>query len=376
MAAAAAAAAGATDPQIKETASRYTMVADKGAHTFEIVGYGLKKGMGAGKSIRSRAFAVGGFDWVLRFCPDGLTSLSDDPFLHLELATKNAEVRAHHNVTLVRRPSGARGTPWAGAPPEPTMVFGARDGPKSASFKVSRPEIEATGSGYLHDDCLVIRCEITVIRAPELSETTTAVVGSGMTIEVPPPDMAAHLGKLFEEKEGADVTFSVKGESIVAHKFMLAARSPVFKAELCGPMKTRACCVAVEDMRADVFRVLLHFIYNDSLPEGLGDLEEDEYGEMIQHLLVAADRYAMERLKLMCQDILGRNLDVENVAATLGLADQYNCEKLKDVCIEFMSSADETTEAVLKTEGYASLKRSCPSVIVEVYERATKRRRI
>ncbi|CAL5007562.1 unnamed protein product [Urochloa decumbens] len=369
----------AADPQIKETASRCTMAADKGAHTFEIVGYSLKKGMGAGKSIHSGKFSVGGVDWVLRFCPDGLTSRSSDhPFIHLELATKNAEVRAHHNVTMVKRPSGARGTPWAtmAAPPEPTMVFGSREGPRTASFKVSRTEIEAPCSGYLHDDCLVIRCEITVFWDPELSETTVAVAGSGTGIDVPPPDMAAHLGKLFEEKEGADVTFSVEGESIVAHKFMLAARSPVFKAELCGPMKTRARCVVVEDMRADVFRVLLHFIYNDSLPEGLGNLDEDDYGEMIQHLLVAADRYAMERLKLMCQDILGRNLDVENVAATLGLADQYNCDKLKDVCIEFMSSAEETTEAVLATEGYASLKRSCPSVIVEVYERATKRRRI
>ncbi|CAO2201015.1 unnamed protein product [Urochloa humidicola] len=366
----AAAAAAATDPQIKETASRCTTVADKGAHTFEIVEYSLKKAMGVGKSVRSTTFSVGGFDWFLSFCPDGLTPRSDLVFIHLELATKNAEVRAHHDLSLIKRPSGTRGKPWRGSPPEPTMVFGGKKADQSASFKVSRSEIEAPCSGYLHDDCLVIRCEITVIWEAELSETTTEA------ITVPPPDMAAHLGKLFEEKEGADVTFSVNGESVVAHKFMLAARSPVFKAELCGPMKTRARCVVVEDMEAYVFRVLLYFIYTDSLPKGLDDLDEDDYGEMIQGLLVAADRYAMERLKLMCQDILGRNLDVENVAATLGLADQYNCDKLKNVCIEFMSSADETTDAVLATEGYAILKRSCPSVIVEVYERATKRRRI
>ena len=55
--------------------------------------------------------------------------------------------------------------------------------------------------------------------------------------------------------------------------------------------------VTVEDMQPDVFRALLHFIYTDLLPD-MDDLDRDEYSEMICHLLVASDRYAMERLKL------------------------------------------------------------------------------
>jgi speckle-type POZ protein len=77
----------------------------------------------------------------------------------------------------------------------------------------------------------------------------------------------------------------------------------------------------------------------------------------------------------MCQNILGSKLDVENVASTLGLADQYNCDRLKDVCIEFMMNLEDKN-AVMETKGYANLRRSCPSVIVEVYERTNKRRRI
>ena len=50
-----------TDPETKETVSRCTTVAEKGAHTFEIVGYSLKtKGLGVGKSVRSGTFTVGG----------------------------------------------------------------------------------------------------------------------------------------------------------------------------------------------------------------------------------------------------------------------------------------------------------------------------
>ena len=66
---------------------------------------------------------------------------------------------------------------------------------------------------------------------------------------------------------------------------------------------------------------------------------------------------------------------MENVATTLGLADQYNSEKLKDVCIEFMMNLKDK-DAVMETKGYANLRRTCPSVIVQVYERTNKRHRI
>jgi len=84
-----AASAATTDPETKETVSRCTTVAEKGAHTFEIVGYSLKtKGLGVGKSVRSGTFTVGGCDWVLRFCPKFGGSSSDAAFIHVELLTK------------------------------------------------------------------------------------------------------------------------------------------------------------------------------------------------------------------------------------------------------------------------------------------------
>ncbi|KAK3123016.1 hypothetical protein QOZ80_8AG0622330 [Eleusine coracana subsp. coracana] len=150
-------------------------------------------------------------------------------------------------------------------------------------------------------------------------------------------------------------------------------RSPVLKGQLLGPMRDKGTdIVTVDDMQPEVFRALLHFIYTDSLPD-LTDLEGDDYCEMIRHLLVAADIHAMERLKMICQNILAKKLDLETVATTLGLADQHNCEALKDACIEFLNSSDqEEMDAVMKTLGYENLKRSCPSVIVEAYERSKR----
>ncbi|KAE8793312.1 BTB/POZ domain containing protein [Hordeum vulgare] len=70
-------------------------------------------------------------------------------------------------------------------------------------------------------------------------------------------------------------------------------------------------------MEAPVFKAFLSFMYTDSLPE-MAKKEEDA---MYQHLLVAADRYNMERLKLICQDKLCRRIDGSSVANVLALAE-------------------------------------------------------
>nr|CAB3480398.1 unnamed protein product [Digitaria exilis] len=194
-----------------------------------------------------------------------------------------------------------------------------------------------------------------------------------MDTKVPPSDLLEHFGKLLLAEEGSDVTFSVGGENFPAQKIVLATQSPVFEAQLYGQMKeSMACRVTVEDIQPEVFKALLQFIYTDSLPEW-DDLDAEEYCE-ISNLLAAADRYAMDRLKLLCVSNLVDYLDTQNVATTLALADQHNCDRLKDVCIEFMGSSDEM-DAVVKTEGYANLKRTCPSILVDVLEKNIRKHR-
>jgi speckle-type POZ protein len=225
---------------------------------------------------------------------------------------------------------------------------------------VERAELER--SRYLKDDCFTVWCDLTVF----VKEAHAKPL-----VKVPPPVLQQHLCQLLSSSEASDVSFKVGRETFAAHRCVLAARSSVFKAELFGPMrKTRARSVTIEDMQPAVFRAFLHFIYTDSLPD-LDDLQGNDHCEMIRHLLVAADRYAMDRLKMLCQNILGNNLDVENVATTLALADQHNCVKLKDLCVEFLASSDKMDD-VVATQGYANLKRSCPSVLIDALE---KRRR-
>ncbi|CAL4899232.1 unnamed protein product [Urochloa decumbens] len=165
---------------------------------------------------------------------------------------------------------------------------------------------------------------------------------------------------------GADVTLAVSGDSFVVHKSILAARSPVFMAEFFGEMEERSSpVVEVQDMDATVFQAMLQFIYTGRVPEL--DEKEEEATIFSQHLIAAADRYMIDRLKLMCERRLAFGINVNTVATTLALAEQHCCSHLKAKCIEFIAGGSpETLKAVLATDGYKHLGNCCPSVVTEL----------
>ncbi|RLM62123.1 BTB/POZ and MATH domain-containing protein 4-like [Panicum miliaceum] len=58
----------ASSPNTKSTSTTETV---RGEHRFDIAGYSRKQGVGAGNVLTSATFAVGGFDWAIRYYPDG-----------------------------------------------------------------------------------------------------------------------------------------------------------------------------------------------------------------------------------------------------------------------------------------------------------------
>ncbi|XP_047072532.1 BTB/POZ and MATH domain-containing protein 2-like, partial [Lolium rigidum] len=208
-------------------------------------------------------------------------------------------------------------------------------------------------SAYLKDDVFRVRCDLTVTK-----EIFTGLI-TPPAVVVPPSDMHHDLAWLLSSGEGSDVAFEVGGETFPAHMYILAARSSVFRAELLSPMKENAAArVRIDDMDPKAFRAMLHFVYTDSLAEG-------STVAMAQHLLVAADRYDMKRLKLICEEKLCNNLCRRTVANTLALAEQHGCGALKKACFKFLTSPGNF-KAVRACQGFQHLKRSCPSVLEEL----------
>ncbi|KAL6659102.1 hypothetical protein ACP70R_003142 [Stipagrostis hirtigluma subsp. patula] len=355
----------------ERTESTCTTATARATHAFKIDGYSLQKGLGQGKFIRSATFAVGGYDWCIRYYPEGNKGedIKGHISVYLHLRSRDAEVRAMYEFRLLS--SQATGLSFSVFRSKNVRVFKSR-APESPTWGVikfmKKSELEA--SPYLIDDRLVIECDVTVILGKPVSKSDTKC-----EVQVPPSSLSDNLGKLLESEEGADVTFKVKGEVFHAHKLVLAMRSPVFKAELYGLMSDKESkSITIEDMEPAIFKKLLHFIYTDSLP-AMDDLDRDGSDDIVKHLLVAADRYEVDRMKLICESILWKRLDLGSVAATLALADQHHCSQLKDACIRFINSSSRIGD-VVASQGYEHLKRACPAIIVEIWEKSAKSRKI
>jgi speckle-type POZ protein len=148
--------------------------------------------------------------------------------------------------------------------------------------------------------------------------------------------------------------------------YIWKGRSPVFKADICLALASTTTTTSddntvklrVRDMDSEVFKALLQFIYTDSPPL----LEAPTTAES---LLAAADKYELEKLKLMCEEALCRHIDMSSVASTLALAERHHCPALKEACTLFLSSPGNL-ETIMTTDGFRQLKTDCSSTLMEL----------
>jgi len=107
-------------------------------------------------------------------------------------------------------------------------------------------------SEYLKDDCLVMHCTVGVVK--------TRFEGSKQGVIVPQSDMGRNFKDLLDSEVGCDIVFKVKSESFKAHKLILAARSPVFRAQFFGLVGDPSLEeVVVEDIEPFIFKVVFNF---------------------------------------------------------------------------------------------------------------------
>jgi len=347
----------------KPSRSSSAIVADtsSGYHILRIDGYSRTKGLPTGERLVSRPFIVGGHRWCIRYYPNGRSSQYAD-YISLFVAIDGTVTKAVKAQTKFRFISDVEvGEEAPSLTSEEVHTFEGTSGWGNGDF-IKRQEFET--SKHLRNDSFTVRCDIVVINEFR-TEGTADAAATPPFVTVPSSNLHQHLGDLLLTEKGADVVFDVGGATFAAHRCVLATRSPVFSAELFGTMKESdtAGVVRVDEMEACVFKALLYFVYTDLFPEPRKGEEEEDV--MCQHLLVAADRYDLERLKLMCEDRLCKYIDVGTVATILTLAGQHHCSGLKKACFDFLSSG-ANLRAVAAGEGFKHLSRSCPSIMEEL----------
>ncbi|KAM3391540.1 hypothetical protein ACQJBY_012933 [Aegilops geniculata] len=328
------------------------------SYVLKLYGYtSAKRLLKCGECVTSPPFTAGGHNWVVRFYPNGDLAEGGDYYtvVHLVLDSDSMNVKVKiRSFILVND-----------LQPFNLNIYDHIFPLKGSSVRglFDRAAVEM----YVIDDCINVVFDITFIKNT-LGEKT---MGHQFVV-VPPSNLHRHFADLLESMDGADVTFHVGGQKFMAHSSVLIARSSVFKAELLGAMKEKfGSPIEIHEMEAVVFKSLLYFIYTDSLPALEIDSNPSEARLDVTtagHLLVAADRYNVERLKLICEHKLCNHIDANMVATSLTLAEQHSCRGLKEACLQFLASPTNL-EAMMASDGYEHLKSSCPSVLKELVAR-------
>ncbi|PVH37200.1 hypothetical protein PAHAL_6G269800 [Panicum hallii] len=291
------------------------------------VDYEQTKHLAAREAVHSDPISAGGHMWRINWYPRGICTSGRmrGVTMMVELMSKSRNAKAIVEASLLIKGE------------ELDLV--ASEGSFLRVF-----EIRFHNLGWLcfldHKDLLkyVIDGQITVF-------CTIMVLHDDSSIPVPPSDIGKHLGTLLDSTDGVDVSFIVDGETFHAHRAVLAARSPVFRATMSS--------ITLHDIAPATFTVMLQFMYTDALPGD--DKLGDSPNEMFKHLLAAADRYALDRLKILCAQRLWDNVSVDTVGDALACAEIY--------------SSDENFKKVVLTESFMQLGQKFPSIIAEVRKR-------
>ncbi|GFS84082.1 TD and POZ domain-containing protein 1 [Nephila pilipes] len=208
-------------------------------------------------------------------------------------------------------------------------------------FHLAKKEMFARKEFYLPNDVLTLRCECAFTTESAASEIESTLYGCN-TPSIEDENLPENAKKLmlsntlkenlkswFRKPLFSDTEVKTQTNTFPAHKIILSARSPVFKAMFTKEMReTIDKCVHIDDFCDDTVQRMLFYMYTDELQ----DLEWDSACD----LYAAADKYAILSLKEECSSFLKANLSPSNACEALVLADRHSDFGFKRILQKFI----------------------------------------
>jgi len=128
-----------------------------------------------------------------------------------------------------------------------------------------------------------------------------------------------------DEKCDSLITFVINEKRLQANKALLCLKSKVFEAMFnCGLKESTNNEIEITDIKYDILQQMLFFLQTGCLSE---DIKIDT--EVACELIIAAEKYDLKDLKLICEKYLITNTTRENVIEHLKFAHLYNATVLK-----------------------------------------------
>lgn len=172
--------------------------------------------------------------------------------------------------------------------------------------------------------------------------------------DLPPSTLLADLRLLVDNELLSDVTFIVDGIPVRAHK-VLCLRCPYFRNLLTGEyMESRENEIIIPDVRHGVFLQFLQFLYSDHVDVSM---------ESAMELFQTADRFGLERLKKITENVMLQALSIDTAGQILLAAEMHHAGTLRERCMNFIIN---NFDDVSKTVGFEDMARSDVELLFEI----------
>ena len=166
---------------------------------------------------------------------------------------------------------------------------------------------------------------------------------------------------LYNEEEGANVTFDVNGKRFMAHKNVLKIQAPGLY-EMVRDAEDSNAPISITDTDETCFDIIHRFIY--TMLDRHDEVGLHETMEQARAFLVAADKAGCKALKLYAESVIVDTLLTPATCAELLVtADSYSCAQLKEAAIDLQKFHPLL---VMQTDGWKNLISNCPKLLNEV----------
>ena len=162
------------------TESTSTVETVQGTHSFKITDYRLHKELSTDKCFCSAIFAVGGHNWCIRYYSEGQDPRSDFVSIFLQLTGEFVEVTASFKFRIMANTGLLPLLHTAHTTSH--VVFNGENPMQGFTSFMRKKDLEFLLKD-VKDGCLVIECDITVIKEIQVKKST---ITSDFDIHVPP----------------------------------------------------------------------------------------------------------------------------------------------------------------------------------------------
>lgn len=157
-------------------------------------------------------------------------------------------------------------------------------------------------------------------------------------------DLLQNLNELRKSNILCDITIRAEGDDFVAHRCVLIAASPYFRALFTSDFKEgETNFVELKNIQSSILREVLQFIYT-------GEAKTDS--STAQDLIKTADFLMLPSLKSKASKFLEGTISITNCLALESFASKLNCEALKRAAVTFQG---ENFLPLVKSEDFKSL---------------------